>query len=223
MKLLILATMTLISATSFAEELFSYKLTVVRDGKKQERVAYPAWSGEYPSPVIDVQSNKPGKTTTVKGYASLREPKNKKSCTIKNGLYHPWSTTESSAINLYSIIGVNDVQALHDIDVKGEADGTDFIKKGDQILNVYYMAENYCGGTLKAGKKLTEIGFSCDLIGEEEGSFKQVKKTEAPTEQWIYLQCAEGYNVFVQDGKLLNQPKVKQGNITGYGEITGAN
>lgn len=68
-----------------------------------EKVAYNDWSGEYPGPVIDVNSKVAG-STKIKVYKSLRGLNDLQPCQIINGIYHPWSQTKHSVLRFYSII-----------------------------------------------------------------------------------------------------------------------
>lgn len=201
------------SSVAFALEQVAYQLPITRGGVTKTRVAYSFWSGEYPGPVINVNANKRG-TTTIKGYASLRTKGARVSCQIKNGIYHEWSETPNSAITYYSVTALQSSQALRDTTVDSEYS----VPRGSTITNIHYQAEGYCGGTLRRPNGSVEhISASCDSILE--GDIVRTTKPDDFHEQWLYLQCADGKKVFVQDKDLLSQPGIKEGQITGYGEV----
>lgn len=190
-----------------------YRIAITRDGRQQTRLIAPFWSGEYPSPVIDVSSRKPG-TTTVKGYKSLRDPKEPVSCTIKNGLYHPWAKEKASAANFYSIVAVEEYLSLK----QQTLDGIE-LQKGDLIIDLIYHGEGSCGARVAKSRK--EIEIQCDSV-QQSADFKALKQPDNFAEQWLRLKCAEKYDAFVQDSNLLKQRGVSKGDITGFGEIKGS-
>lgn len=199
----------LLSGSVYAESS-TYLLPITRDGKQQTRLASSFWSGEYPSPIIDVFSQKKG-MTTVKAFKSLRELKEPVNCTIQNGLYHPWSKDKASAINFYSIVALEEYASLK----QQSLDGTD-LKKGEVITQVVYHAEGNCGGKLAKTQK--EIEFFCDDLLNKQ-NFKALRKKDSFSEQWIKLKCTEKYEAFIQDSALLGHKGVVEGEIVGYGEI----
>ncbi len=240
MKNLILTSLLLLLGTiAHADLVAPYQLTVVRNGVSYLQVAGNFWQGEYPGPVIDVNSSKKGKTT-IQGWTSLRQLDTRKNCTIQNGIYHPWSSTPNSVINYYTLAPVYEYMVIQDLpqDVASTLDtdpGTK-ISVGDKIINVFYLSEGYSTATLVQGKKETTIGLSWDALEIHPEYFSLQKKTESlvkttlddgsvyeSSEQWLYLNCKEGYKVFVQDTDLLAQKGVKEGDITDYGSVKGAN
>ena len=208
-NLLISICILLFSASVYAESS-TYLLTVVRDGKRQTRLAAAFWSGEYPSPIIDVLSQKNG-VTTVRAFKSLRELTEPVSCTIQNGLYHPWSKDKISAVNYYSIIALIEYESLKQQSLHGIA-----LQKDDVITQVVYHAEGICGGKLAKDKK--EIEFYCDSLLNTD-NFKALHNKDSFSEQWIQLKCSEKYEAFIQDSALLNHKGVLEGEIAGYGKI----
>ncbi len=234
---------TLFFIASASAELGTYKLEVERNGVKSLQVAMNTWQGEYPGPVIDVSSKKKNKTTTVKGWESLRELTVQKSCTIANGLYHPWSQTKNSVVNFYTIAPVLDYVVMKDItnpqdlglSALYEADSVPMIKANSEIVNFMYLAEGGAMATLLQDDKELYLYLSYDSLEKPEyftktletKALKTVIEEDGSTydvnEQWLYVKCVEGYNVFIEDTALLSQKGVKQGNITGYGDIEGAN
>ncbi len=231
---------TLLYLGSASAEVGAYKLEVERDGVTYLQVALNTWQGEYPGPVIDVSSKQKNKTTVIKGWESLRELTVSKSCTIQNGLYHPWSQTKNSVINYYTLAPAVDYKVIKDVigDVASgfypiEGEGVT-IQAGDQILNLVYLGEGVSMATLVSNGLEQYIYVNYDAL-ENVAYFEKTLETKALetvteadgttydiNEQWLYVKCTEGYNVFITDSALLEQKGVKQGNIAGYGEITGA-
>ncbi len=233
----------LLFIASASAELGTYKLEVERNGVKHLQVAMNTWQGEYPGPVIDVSSKKKNKTTTVKGWESLRKLSVQKNCTIANGLYHPWSQTKNSVIDFYTIAPVLDYVVLQDIAIPEDLGLSAFyegqtvpaIKANSKIVNFMYLAEGGAMATLQQDGIEQYLYLSYDSLEQPEyfaktletKALKTVTELDGSTydvnEQWLYVKCAEGYKVFIQDGDLLGQKGVKLGNITGYGDIEGAN
>jgi len=208
MKLLIsLLIFTLTSTQTQANEE-PYTLPITRNGITQTMLAYNFWSGEYPLPVINVKpSNK--KWNKIWGYTSLRKINNKKACTIRSGLHHPWSKDVTSIINFYSVIPKIDYIVKKDTKLEEEP-----LQKGDKLENEVYLSEGYCRYTLNAKRS-----FDAFCISNKNKKFKQMKHPSHDKEQWLYLECKEGYNIFVKDEDLLTQPNVSEGSIKGYGEV----
>ncbi len=260
---LVISAICLISSASFAAGYDVYKLNVERSGLPHLLVAGNFWQGEYPHPVIDVHSQKAG-LTTIQGWASLRKLEKRQSCTIKNGLYHPWAhvtgfdlgiedetgssssstsdSTQNSVITYYTIAPVLDYKVTKKPTKDIESgfynvnDGSPVdLRAGDQIIKVIYLSEGISAGVLVRGSKTTQIELYSDLLDASPEYFLVTQKTEPlaattdqdgtvekSNEQWLYLACSEGYNVFVQDIDLLSQPGIKEGVVAGFGEIEAA-
>lgn len=201
-----------------AAEVTSYTLPLVREGKTTTRLAYEFWSGEYPGPIIDLNSQTPG-TTTVLAHASVRDLSETQSCAIQNGVYHPWSKGNKSLITFYTLTAQKSYRAEKDHDLDSEK-----IKKGDTISHVVYLAEGSCqaqwSGREKKGRSV--VVFSCDEL-ENPRDFKPLEGQGDPfLEQWLYVRCGDGSKAFVQDKQLLAAPGAKEGQLVGYGEVKGA-
>ncbi|MES3038862.1 MAG: hypothetical protein V4736_13215, partial [Bdellovibrionota bacterium] len=222
-----------------AQELNSYKLPITRNGATKTRVAYNYWSGEYPMPVIDVNSYQSG-TTKIDAQSSLRETTGaKQSCTIRNGVYHPWSSTPNSVINYYSLSNADDflvIKAMKIQDVVQSANQKTRnvaleIPVGAKFVNVTYGSENYCGATLIMGKRKIAVFEGCDFFYDNKTYLKQTTPKDDFQEQWLYLACQEkdaqgkALKLFVKDSDLMAQEAagIKMGCIQGYGSATGAN
>lgn len=81
MNWLIYISLVLFSSQNLFAEVESYALPIVRNEKKEVHLAYKFWNGEYPSPVIDMNSKIKG-TTKIKAFKSVRDLKDNIDCTI---------------------------------------------------------------------------------------------------------------------------------------------
>jgi len=201
-----------------AAEVGSYTLPVTRDGKKTQRLAYDFWSGEYPGPIIDLNSKTPGETT-VRAYASVRDLSEGRDCAIQNGLYHPWSDDKKSLITFYTLTAVKNYRSEKDQEFNGKK-----IKKGDRISHVIYLAEGTCQGKLSrpGAKGETLEQFTCDEI-DTPAEYAPLEGRDDPfLEQWLYVTCGDGKKAFVQDTRLLAAPGVKEGRVVTYGTVKAA-
>lgn len=194
-----------------SSKTLSYKLPVTRNGVTVTKVAAPFWQSEYPGPVIDVRSKKSG-TMTVRAYQSLRKLDSPVACTIKHGIYHPWSKTKNSAIHYYTITPVEDYKARKTAKLEEYT-----IHSGDIITNVVYLSEGCCKGNLKN----RQIEFTCSALQENPQDFQLLGKADSGSrpEQWLYVKCEEGHKAFIQDSALLKTKGVKKGVIIKYGEV----
>lgn len=210
----------------------SYKLPITRDGKKVTRVAANFWGGEWPSPVINVGAGRSG-TTTITGYNNLRNPQefDKMKCTIKNGLYHPWSKNDDSAVTYYTLQGTADFAVIKDTSYELYNSKTKKVENkkvpaGATFKNVVGYGENYCGAIYEFNKTKRPFQASCDFFYDNK-SLKQTTTDSDFSEQWIYLTCEEksdegekrNIKVFIQDKDLLSQPGVTQGCPGKYGTV----
>lgn len=189
----------------------NYKLPVTRNGITITKVAASFWQSEYPGPVIDVSSKKSGRTT-VQAYISLRKLDAPIACTVKNGIYHPWSKTQNSVINYYTITSVEDYRARKTVKLEQYS-----ISEGDRITNVVYASEGLCIGNLED----KQIEFRCNDVDQNPQDFQRMGEADKASrlEQWLYLKCEEGHKAFIQDSALLKSKGVKKGVILKYGEV----
>jgi len=208
----LIALILVISGLDAGSKMGSYALPITRHGVTHSMVAYNFWSGEYPKPVIYVERTH-GKWTKIKGYASLRRLTERKVCSIKSGLYHPLSRDKTSLINYYSIIPKIDYAARRNTVLDNQ-----HIQKGDRLENEFYIAEGSCVYLLNKRKQITTT--CIEEAVEDPSVFRRIEKPSHPREQWLYLNCREGYKVFVRDADLLSQPNVRRGAISGYGRVT---
>lgn len=199
--------LSLITSLANASEK-AYQLPVTRDGNTTTRVAHYFWAGEYPAPVINVMAGKEG-YYTAHAYKSLRELNNPVTCSIKKGLYHPWSKTPNSVINFYTIAPRDEITATKDTTLD-----SNHIRKGQTIINIIGAGEGYCTGEVD-GKV---IDYFCD--NADTPAFAITVPSDEKFEQWLYVQCREGYRAFIQDEALLKSKGVTRGKIKSYGEIT---
>lgn len=202
----------------------SYKLPIVRDdNQKIKALAYNYWSGEYPKPAIDVNTDQDG-TTKINGYKSLRNLTEPIECELKNGVYHPWSDSDGSVINYYTITERSDYKVIKTF----RTEQKEVIVKGAELSNVHYQGENWCGAVLKRKKIIKQLSLSCEYFNDSKlVSEIETKNNFKKTEQWLYVKCEnkddKGNNIkaFVQDTYLAKQTQlgIKEACITGYGTV----
>jgi hypothetical protein len=223
MKNVVVIFISCLIGQSVLAEPVGYQLPTLREGVVTTRLAYNFWSGEYPGPVIDVTQD-----ITIQAYDSVRTLDSLKSCTIQKGLYHPWSETKNSIDSFYSIIDIFSYEAQADISFADGTIGSEeksfTVKKGEKIINEVYLSEGWCTATLlTADATKNEVYYYCEEVSEN-ANFKVIsdadpKASDSFLEQWMYLNCAEGYNAFIQDSALLAVPYVKEGQFLDYGKV----
>lgn len=205
-----------------------YSLVIERKGLPIKQQVASFWSGEYPRPVIHVDIQNLNGSTTITGYESLRKLDQKKTCTIANGVYHPWSKMNKSLIHFYTLAPSLDFRLLKN-DTENifqfrdeEVDKTP-AKKNDQVLNVFYGSEGWSVGTLVSkGRKSREVYFFSGSDEDIKGLVEiKAGSQESVYEQWLHLRCSEGYDIFVEDIDLLSQDKntIKEGEILEWGTV----
>ena len=195
-----------------SESFNTYTIPVTRGGLTREMAVGDFWSGEYPRPVIYVEENGEHRRK-IRGYTSLREPLQQKSCTIKTGIYHPWSKERTSVANFYTILPKVDYRVKRDT-VLGEHR----LHRGDLLENEIYLAEGSCLYRLNGKEQITEI--CVEEAMDDPTVFRKRVHPGHRKEQWLRLRCDEGYTVFVRDRELLRQHHVRRGKISGYGKVT---
>jgi hypothetical protein len=209
--------MTLVLAQlTWASKPDSYLLPVTRSGKKEMRVARNFWSGEYPSPVIDVNSKDAKGFTKIKAYSSLRNQDKPVDCLIQNGLYHPWAKGNESAVEYYQIVPNREYIAKKEITTDSLR-----LKTGEKLSREVYLSEGQCEGVVIKNRKEKRVEYGCDET-KIEGLVQISGANDKFSEQWIHLKCKGSKNAFVQDLELLKQPGIKQGEIENYEKIKGA-
>lgn len=222
------------TAASAQTEPASKLQTIVRNNKSQTVVQYDFWSYEYPSPVIDVKSKQTG-GTTVTAQKSFVQLGHDVPCTIKNGIYHPWSSTENSVEKFVTLTSLREFRArrTHTLaypdysEEKGPFESKIKVQRGDIFTRLIYTSEGYCNVEHVNSKHVRkELVVECSIFDNKRLYAETAKSTPAPkegetgyAEQWLHLSCAEGYSAFIRDEDLLKAPAVKMGAILGYGTV----
>lgn len=221
MKTYLVLIVTFMSLGALAD-FGAYRLPITRDRQTKTMVAYNIWSGEYPGPVINITED-----LKVVGYKSLRILKDKVSCTVKRGLYHPWAPSPS-LINFHTLTDVQTYTATRVVQLQDsfifDDNGTAIteLRTGDSVTNIIYLSEGYCSGKMVSakGKKIV-FDFYCDEIISNEGLANKTPLANYKNdEQWLNLKCVNGVEAFISDQDLLATPGVTEGAITGYGEVS---
>lgn len=216
----------------------TYKLPITRNGQTATRVAFRYWSGEWPSPVIDVKSNRSSGSTAIRAYSSLRDPAKSQqlTCTIRNGVYHPWAgrgvsetnnrRLDPSAITYYTILAAEDYEVVNATSIEnGEGTAPTALPRGARIENVVYYGENFCGATLVHNGSSTPVESDCPFFQENTDLRRIGTPDSFEAEQWIHVTCNEkdstgqSIKAFVKDSDLLAQPGIRQACHGGYGFV----
>ncbi len=218
----------LFSAVAIATPM-STTLKVIRDGLFARDVRYNFWSNEYPSPVIDSNAKIAG-TTKITVEQSLRHLGQVKACTVKNGLYHPWSKTGNSVLKYISLVPLTEyrVRRSRAVTILDETGSTDLmVHRGDYFTRVIYLSEGFCSAeyvNLKLERK--DVDVECTTFDDSVNFARTSRsapavKDETVTigEQWLLVSCAEGYLGYIRDEAFLATPTVKPGVITSYGTV----
>ncbi len=176
----------------------------------------PGWGGEYPGRVVDVKQ-----TTTLE---ALTGPCSfgTKSCTIKPGLYHPWTQDHVSRTAYISVASKTSYIATQDIlhyQYVGNRELKDVTyPKGTRFDYVRYSGEGNCLYKVKG----QNIVMDC----QDRKDLKLVSKETnrvLGNETWelLSVQCEEGHLGWLRVDDALFQKKetVLEGAITGYGTI----
>lgn len=209
-------------ASSLSAEAASYRLDITRDGKTLEMVVYDIWSGEYPGPVIAIGKSDKG-TTKIIGSSSMRKMENDATCTVSNGLYHPWAEKTKTPYDLYTVTGNTEYTATKDIEVTFFDDSAAgeykkmTVTKGEKLTQAVYLSEGFCQYVV--GGTRPEIQTDCAQVGDN-NDFVKADLPSHPTEQVIKFSCKEGIEAYVTVDQLLKQEGVKEGQIESYGTVT---
>lgn len=197
----------------------SYLLDVTRDGKAMTEVVYDWWSGEWPGPIVNVNAEAPGETT-IQAFSGLQVLDTPVSCTIKNGLYHPWGDSPS-LVSFHSIVPESNYTAKVAVDFpfddRSGVTQTAHLAPGDVLRRLTYDSEGYCTVMIPVNGALVQGQISCDQILPQVQFDAYVG--EGVEEQWFSMACAEGTTAFVQDSALLAQPGIKEGQFGEYGTV----
>ncbi len=227
-QLIVALTLSALSLSVFAQPPVSKITSIVRENQWHTRVSYEFWSGEYPSPVIDLSAKVVGKST-IKVERSYETPGKTAMCTVDNGVYHPWSTTTNAtyitiaALKEYKLTRAFDFES-NSYDEKSGDIKTEKIKAqhGDVVTRVVYLGEGYCSAELiyQPNLQRKEVDFFCGDI-DDTSIFKETKQSQSDnfSEQWIAFTCAEGFTGYIQDKQLLASPGARPGRILSHGEV----
>jgi hypothetical protein len=168
--------------------------------------AYDGWSGEYPLPIVQVN-----KTITVDALTNICEKKPTLKCTVKPGLYNPWS--EISQADFKTVGAVRRFMTLKTVEF---FDVT--VPEGTEVIEQFYMAEGQCGLVINGQ---SAEGY-CPSNGDREGSFKSLPNASPDfvNQQYLGIDCTEGHKGWVHiTDAFMTLPNVQEGEILGYGSV----
>ena len=206
-------------------EINYYRLPVTRDGATETKLAYSFWAGEYPGPIMDVTE-----AITLSSYSSLEKLDVSKPCTIEKGLYHPWSEEKTSALNYFTITNIATLTAKTDsqftfllaIDDENFEERAQVIKAGEMITDIHGADGEWCFGRFVNSKNQSQtIDFNCAELEYNLDEFQLTNQVMPENvEQWIQVQCKEGYQAFISDLEVLKSDKVRDGEFLDYGIVS---
>jgi len=168
--------------------------------------AYDGWSGEYPGPILQI--NQP---INVSARSIVCDLKPSLPCTVKPGLYHPWS--EISEATFKTVGKVQRFMTLKKVKFWGVT-----VPKGTEVIEQFYAAEGQCGLVIN-GKSFQDM---CVSGGDRTDEFQELPQASPGFEnqQYLGVECAEGHKGWVHINQaLLAIPVVQEGEILDYGEV----
>jgi len=204
----------LVVSQAAATDPLTYLLPVTRDSKTTSRVGVTTWLGEYPMPVIDLQSTQAG-TVTVNAIESPRVETKPRPCTIERGIYHPWSKTKHSVRGFFTLLPREDYLVKADVDTTEPQ-----LHKGDVLTQVIGLAEGQCHAVRTAPKqKPLGIELTCEDLQDPKRFSRKTSTPDVFKEQWVQLACKEGHFAFIRDVTLLALPGAAEGTVIDFGAV----
>lgn len=163
------------------------------------------WQGEYPGPVVDVQQPVTLKfrrdpCSTVEG-----------ECTLAAGLYHPWAMARK-ATGFATVRPVLRYEATRNFT---DEEGVSF-QKGDIVEVTAYLGEGFCAFRRNG---VEDSGYCPNMFDEGVFTLLNPEAEQIPQIQLFEAPCQTGGSGWFVVDDALARPEVKEGVITGYGEV----
>ena len=162
------------------------------------------WPGEYPSPVVQVNArvSVPARASSCGVPRALR-------CTLEPGLYHPWSP---EPIGEFEEVRASwRYVATRDTELDGYA-----FSKGTEVIVPAYLSEGFCLVLVEG----VQTEMTCPGMGDDDGFQEIVNPNVGEPEQFLGVQCAEGYRAWILvNDALFSYPEIVEGDITGWGMV----
>jgi hypothetical protein len=155
------------------------------------------WAGEYPSPVIQVD-----RQLSVPARRDPCAPAPDTTCALAPGLYHPWAD-RGEYITLRA-------PERYRASVATALDESVQVDAGEEIEVITYLSEGYCS-FLHRGR---QVEAPCPGVGDD--ALARVSAEPPPPIQLFTGGCGAWVDA---DDALFQVAGVRQGEITGYGEI----
>jgi len=155
------------------------------------------WSGEYPSPVIQVD-----RTVSL---AARREPCDVRpsvTCEIPAGLYHPWAS-QGRYLTLVE-------PTVYRVDADFVYDDGPAMRAGQTFTVETYLSEGHC--SMKHG----DTSFAAPCPNHGALPIALIREPTSEPQQLFDPGCGAWLDV---DSALFVRPEIQHGQITGYGEV----
>jgi len=168
------------------------------------RTVFPFWAGEYPSPVIQIDSPIEHMVADAPCDGATRR------CTIPAGLYHPWSQELPGGV----AFGSRTAPQIYIAQKAHRFEGGTEIKAGQEVVVTTYLSEGFCAMEING----TAIEDMCPGTGGDHWTEKP--RTAPQDDQVLKVPCDGGQpGWLVVDDAFIARPDVGEGEITGYGDV----
>ena len=167
--------------------------------------ASDGWPGEYPSPVLQVNS-----PTLMAAQSNPCDTSATISCAVPAGLYHPWSEVTEAK---YSTVGpVTTYVTLKELELGGKT-----LPPDTKVVEQYYSSEGMCG-LLINGESVDDM---CPSNQDTTNLYKELPNPSADfgLHQYVQVTCVNGKKGWLLASTLLEKEEVVTGSISQYGEV----
>ncbi len=177
------------------------------------RLVRPGWQGEYPMPILHVQTDAP-----LPARSSACAPQADRSCRPTPGVYHPWSRSlppaGAKADRFVTVRGVDRWRMLREHRPEG---WRETLPAGAVVEVLFYAGEGYCEERVEGGA--VDVQPCPDLWPE--GTAERIAPAEEPAEtQLVRVPCAQGGAAWLEgSAAIFEQASVAEGELIEYGQV----
>ena len=169
------------------------------------RTVFRFWPGEYPDPVLQVNSPVTLKVATDPCAAPSRE------CQVSAGLYHPWVENLPARVQFRS-------RTAPTVYIAGDADklAGDPVEAGTEVTVLTYLAEGMCSMQVGTGEVTEDM-----CPGTESDGWTEKPRTAPPDDQLVQVPCEDNSaGWLVVDRALIEaHEEMVLGEVVGFGEV----